>query len=53
MGLSQWAWVEKTVCSVETHWLSGKEKVPGATVSKEGNADNLLGQKKDPLQLIF
>ena len=34
MGLSLWAWVEKTVHGVETHWISGKEKVLGEAVSK-------------------
>ena len=29
-----------------THWFSGKEKVPGAVVSKEGNADCILGHKR-------
>ena len=29
MGLSLQVWVEKTVHGVETHCLSGKEKVPG------------------------
>ena len=28
------AWVEKTVHGVETHWLAGKEIVPGLAVSK-------------------
>ena len=32
MGLLLLPWVEKTVCGVETHWLFGKEKAPGATV---------------------
>ena len=36
------AWVEKTVHEVETHWLSGKERVSGTVVSKEGDANHLL-----------
>ena len=32
-------WVKKTVHGVETHWLSNKEKVLGAVVSKEGHAE--------------
>ena len=31
---------------VQTHWLSGKEKVPGAVVSKEGHADNQLEHER-------
>ena len=42
MGLLQ-VQVEKTVNGVETHWLSGKENVPGPAVSKEGDVDNVLG----------
>ena len=33
MDISQQYWVEKTLHGVETHWLSGKENVPGTTVS--------------------
>ena len=29
----------------ETHWLFGKEKVPGAVASKEGDSDSLLGSE--------
>ena len=36
------SWKKKTVNEVETHWLSGKEKVSGEAVSKEGHADSLL-----------
>ena len=43
MGLPLWTWAKKTVHGVKTHWLSSKEKVPGAIVSKEDNADSLLG----------
>ena len=45
MGLPLRAWFEKTAHEVETHWLSCKEKVLGAAVSKEGNIDNLLGHE--------
>ena len=38
MGLPLRAWVEKTVHGVEIHRLSGKQKVPGTTDSKEGHA---------------
>ena len=30
---------------METHWLFGKEKILGATVSKEGHANCLLGHE--------
>ena len=43
MGLPLLALVEKTVNGVETHRLSGKEKVLGTAVSKEGDAYRLLG----------
>ena len=46
VGLARQAWVGKTVHRVERHWLSGKEKVPGAVVSKEGHADSLLNLEK-------
>ena len=46
MGLLLWAWVEKTVHGVVTHWLSGKEQVLNAAVSKEGLADSLLGHER-------
>ena len=49
MSLPWWTQVEKKVHGAETRWLSGKEKVPGAAVSKEGHADSLL---KDLLLLI-
>ena len=35
-----------TVHGVETHWLSGKEKVLGTEVSKEGHADSVLVYEK-------
>ena len=37
---------KRTAHGMETHWLSGKEKVPGAAVSKGGHADSLLGYEK-------
>ena len=46
MGLPLWSWMEKTVHGVKKHWLSNKEKVLGATVSKEGHADSLLGHER-------
>ena len=42
MDLPPWAYVEKTVHGVKTHWHSSKEKVPGTVVSKEGHADSVL-----------
>ena len=41
-GLPWWAWVEKIVSGVETHWLSCKEKVLGTAVGKESHADSCL-----------
>ena len=46
MGLPQQAWVEKWVHGVETQWHSSKEKVLGAMVGKEGDADNLLEDER-------
>ena len=46
MGLPLCAWVKKIVLGVETPWLSGKEKVQGAAVSKEGHAYSLLGHER-------
>ena len=43
MDVSRRVWVENTVHQMKTYWISGKEKVPGAVVRKEGHADNLLG----------
>ena len=43
MALQLRTWVKKTVHGGEIHWLSGKEKVLGITVSKEGYDDSLLG----------
>ena len=39
VGLLLRAGVEKT--GVETHWLTGKEKVPDTTVRKESHVDSL------------
>ena len=46
MDLLIQAWVEKIVHWIETHWLSGKEKVQGTVVSKEGDTDSLLGHER-------
>ena len=40
IGLPLWVWIKKTVYGEKIHWLSGKEKVPGAAVSKKEDADN-------------
>ena len=45
IGLLLQACVKKTVDSHNIDWLSGKEKVPGAAVSKEGHAYSLLGNE--------
>ena len=45
MGLPHWAWVKKTVHGVKMYWLSSKEKVPSAVISKKGNVDSLLRHK--------
>ena len=42
MSLSLRACVEKTVHGLETYWLSVEKNVPGAVISKEGLAENLL-----------
>ena len=41
------AWKERLVHGVEIQWLSGKEKVPGAAVRKEGHPDSNLGHKRN------
>ena len=46
MSLPIRAWVEKIIHEMETHWLSGKVKVPGAVVSKECHADSLQGHER-------
>ena len=50
---TQGDWVENTVRREETHWLSGKEKVPHATFSKEGYADSVLWHEKDDITFDF
>ena len=37
---------------VETHWLSDKENVLDAAVSKEGHADSLLGYELVSLKKV-
>ena len=44
--------VEKTDNGVKMHRISGKEKAPGATVSKKGLSDHFSDTKKEPLLLI-
>ena len=46
MGFPLRAWVEKKVYGVETHWFSGKEKILGIAVRKEGHADSPLGDER-------
>ena len=43
IGLPLQAWLENRA---KKHWLSGKEKVPGVAVSKEGHVNNLLGHER-------
>ena len=38
-------WAEKSVHEMETHWLSGKEKVQDTAVSKEVHTDSFLKKK--------
>ena len=45
IGLLQRAQIEKTVHGIETHWLFGKENVPGAVVYKEKDAGSLVGHE--------
>ena len=42
----QWGRIKKTIYGMETHWLSGKEKVLSVAVSKESHADSLVGQER-------
>ena len=42
MALPLQAPAKNTVHGVEIHWLSSKENMPGAAVSKEGHADSFL-----------
>ena len=46
MGLPLRINVKKIIKGVEIRWLSSKEKVPGAVVSKEGNTDSLLRHER-------
>ena len=46
MGVPSRASVKKTFYEVETHWLSGKEKIVDAASSKEGLAYSVLGHEK-------
>ena len=46
INLSRRDWVKKIFHGVETNWLSGKENVADAVVSKEGHDDNLLRHVK-------
>ena len=46
MGLPLQVRVKETVDGVETHRLSGKERFPGTSVSKEGHADCLLAHER-------
>ena len=46
MGLPVRAGGKKTVHEVETYWLSGKDKVPGFTASKDGHTDSPLEHEK-------
>ena len=48
MGSLLLAWVEKTVCGVDTHTESMVKKTfLGVEVSKEGDADSLVGHEKN------
>ena len=46
MDLPLQTWVEKTAHGKKKDWISSKEKVRRAKVSKEGDADSLLGHWK-------
>ena len=46
MGFSLRAWIKKTVNWVQRYWFPGKDKVPGATVSREGYVDSVLGYER-------
>ena len=46
MGLLLRDKFKKTIHKVETHRLSGKEKVLDTAVSKEGHAHSILGHKR-------
>ena len=46
IGLPLRGLVEKIVHRVEKHWLTDKENILSAAVSKEGHADSLLGYER-------
>ena len=45
-------YVEKIVDGMEANWLSGREKDPGAAVSKEDHAESVLGYER-PINIDF
>ena len=49
IGLPQRAWAQMAVHEVKTQWLSRKETVPDATVSKEDHT----GTYKGPMTIDF
>ena len=46
MGLLQRVWREEIFHVVGTDWVSGKENVLRAAVSKESHANNILGHER-------
>ena len=52
-GLQLRVWVEKSIHEVETHWLSGKEKVLGEAVSTEDHAISISWDMKGPITIEF
>ena len=52
MDFSSRALIQKTVHKVETQWVSGKEKVPGAAVSQE-RWTNCFFNKKGTISIDF
>ena len=52
MDLQLRIWVENKVHEKEAHWLSGKEKVPGVAVNKEGHAA-CFWDMKGPMTIDF
>ena len=46
VGLPRGVWVEKTVYGVQTHWLSGTEKILDEAASKQDDTENLLGHRR-------
>ena len=52
MDLQQWTWGKKQVHGVKMHWISGKEKVPGAVVWRDDHAD-CLPDMKGPIIINF